>query len=152
MSTMRGAAALPRGKTYRARRRITRAASSSLPGENWKIMRTRHELFFDWAPISALSEQSLRSGFSHVIGLCGLAEKDEVVVENIAPSYRVGRDDPAIVIAAQERIASVFRDAIAMHNRDMPEYRLSLRRGSFDIRFYLGRTRPTDFRVPELDC
>ncbi len=115
-------------------------------------MRTRHELILDWVPISALSEQSLRTGFSHVIGLCGLADKDEVVVENIAPSYRVGRDDPAIVIVAQERIASVFRDAIAMHNRDMPEYRPSLRRGSFDIRFYLGRTRPTDFRVPALDC
>jgi hypothetical protein len=131
-----------RGKYKRAPQRV----------ENWKIKRTPHALLVDWSEMKDSSRQSTRAGFEQVIALCEATRKDEFVVEDIAPDYKNGDADPAIVIAAQERILSIFMQAAATQFRELPEHRLSLRRGAFDLRFYLGLTRPTNFLGPDEDC
>lgn len=117
--------------------------------ENWTITRTSHELLVDWSEMKDSSRQSIRAGFEQIIALCKSTGKDEFVVEDIAPDYKVGSGDPAIVMLAQERIVSMFMQSATNHFRELPEYRLSLRRGAFDLRFYLGRTRPTDYLAPD---
>ncbi len=119
--------------------------------ENWKITRTPHALLVDWSEMKDSSPQSTRAGFEQVISLCEATRKDEFVVEDIAPDYKIGDGDPAIVVAAQERIVSIFMQAAVSRFRELPEHRLSLRRGAFDLRFYLGLTRPTDFVGPDED-
>jgi len=117
--------------------------------ENWKITRTRHELLLDWSEMKDSSRNSTRAGFEQIIALCEAKGKDEFVVEDIAPDYKVGEGDPAIVMEAQERIVWIFMQAATTRFRELPEFRLSIRRGAFDLRFYLGRTRPTDYLGPD---
>jgi len=119
--------------------------------ENWKITRTPYALLVDWSEMKDSSPQSTRAGFEQVISLCEATGKDEFVVEDIAPDYKIGDGDPAIVVAAQERIVSIFMQAAVSRFRELPEHRLSLRRGAFDLRFYMGLTRPTDFVGPDED-
>ncbi len=149
MTTISNAISLSRRQIPERRQKMLQPKNALLESEVWKFARTRHELLIDWSRIEANSAHSIRAGFAQVAELCDEAGKDEFVVENIASRYQVGRDDPAMVIEAQDRIVSLFREAIEKQNRKMPEFRLSLRRGSFDIRFYLGRTRPTDFCAPD---
>jgi hypothetical protein len=113
--------------------------------ENWTITRTLHALLVDWSEMKDASRQSTQAGFKRIIALCKASQKDEFVIENIAPDYVVGSGDPTIVIEAQERIVWMFMQAATTYYRELPEYRLSLRRGAFDLRFYVGRTRPTDY-------
>lgn len=117
--------------------------------QNWKVTRTRHELLVDCSEMRDSSRQSTRAGLEQIMALCKIAGKDEFVIEDIAPDYKVGSSDPTIVLEAQERIVSIFMQAATAHFRELPEYRLSLRRGAFDLRFYLGRTRPTDSLSPD---
>ena len=117
--------------------------------QNWKLTRTRHELLVDWSEMRDSSRQSTRAGLEKIMALCKTAGKDEFVIENIVPDYKVGSSDPMIVLDAQERIVSIFMQAATARFRELPEYRLSLRRGTFDLRFYLGRTRPTDCPGPD---
>ncbi len=117
--------------------------------EDWSVGQTRHELQIDWSTIAELPESNIRAGFTKIAALCDSARKDEFVIENIAPAFVVGRDDASSVMAIQDRIARLLREALDAIGRPVPEYRLSLRRGIFDLRIYLGRTRPTDFTIDD---
>lgn len=119
--------------------------------ENWNIVRTRHELLVDWNDIKDCSDTEARAGFQQIMAFSKEAGVDEFVVENIAPGYKVGVDDPAIVLEVQASIASIFMNAVAKYVPEWPEYRLTRRREVFDIRFYLGQTRPIDCHVPDDD-
>ena len=119
--------------------------------ENWNITRTRHELRVDWNEVKASSRMQNKIGFEQIIVLCQATGRGEFIVENIAPDYKVGDGDPAIVMEAQERIVRVFNQVSKAHFSESPEYRLSLRNGAFDLRFYLGRTHPTYDWAPDLD-
>jgi len=120
--------------------------------ENWKVTRTRYEILVNWSDIKDSSRRSTKAGFEQIIALCKAAQKDEFVVEDIAPGFVPGSGDPKPAMAAQERIVGIFMQAAKPRFRRPPEHRLSLRRGVMDLRFYVGRTLPTDiFISPDED-
>jgi hypothetical protein len=149
MTTARSGGLIARNELLAPKRRTPKTEARMPSSENWQLERTRHEILVDWSKIRDASPDTIRNGFAQAIRHCKSLSKDEFVVENIVPDHTVGQDDPAKVIAAQTQIAALFREAARAENRSMPEYRLSLRRGAFDVRFYLGRTRPTDHKAPE---
>jgi hypothetical protein len=117
--------------------------------EHWKVTQTRHELLVDWDEIKDSSPQSFDAGFERVMMLFESTGKHEFIVENIVPGYQIGHADPQVVLQAEERIVSIFVQATKARFRDCQVYRLSLRHGAFDLRFYLGRSRPTDYWGPD---
>ncbi len=117
----------------------------------WNVTKLPHAVLVGWSEIKDSSPQSARAGFDQVIALCEATRKDEFVVEDIAPDYRIGYGKPEIVIKAQERIVSIFMQVASTRFRQLPEHRLSLRGATFDLRFYLRRNRPTDSQGPVED-
>ena len=79
------------------------------------------------------------------IRLAELRGKTEMVICNIALDTIAGERDATIVVEAQEEIEDIIEDVSKRLGREMPECRLTLRTGEFDIRCYLGREKPSDF-------
>jgi len=117
--------------------------------EAWKIKTAPFQMLLDWNNVEGFSARSIQIGFEYIIEQCLASELDEFVVEDIVPGYTPGADDPAIVLEAEAEIVRIFQEASISHFRNNPEWRLSLRHGAFDIRFYLGKTRPFDRILPE---
>ena len=79
------------------------------------------------------------------IRLAELRGKSEMVICNIALDTIAGERDATIVVEAQEEIEDIIEDVSKRLGREMPECRLNLRAGEFDIRCYLGREKPSDY-------
>lgn len=139
--------------TNRKPKRRKRAESEGSPRKPAKLMleSTRHEFRVDWNDIQDAVSRSAYAGIDEITTLCIEHGKDEFVVENIAPNYNVGVDDPIILLRIQERIVNAFLELASPLPANRTEYRLSRRRNNFDLRFYVGRTRPTDCKVPDDD-
>ena len=75
--------------------------------------------------------------------------KSELLICNITPWFRIGEGDVTQVTEIQNRIVSQLTNACRRIGQDIPETRLSLRNGEFDIRCYLGREKPSDFFFEE---
>lgn len=104
----------------------------------------RHEVLIEWNKLSNFPAQALREQFTKLIQLCKYTEKDELVIANIAPSFRVGAGNIDEIHTIQNHIVSTLLNVVASFQQSKPETRLSLRRGEFDIRVYLGNTFPRD--------
>lgn len=109
----------------------------------------RHEVLIEWGKLSIFPAQVIREQFTKLIQLCNDTDKDELVIVNIAPSFRVGTHDLDEVLAIQNQIVSTLLGVATSFQRGEPETRLSLRRGEFDIRVYLGATCPRDLDYKE---
>ena len=103
-----------------------------------------YDLTVEWSLLRGFSRQGIMSRFIEGIKLCHQERKDEFVITNIAPFFIVGNDDPSALLEIQDYIVSVFTEAMVWQHRDAPVFRLARRGNEFDVRFYLGRTRPTD--------
>ncbi len=77
--------------------------------------------------------------------LADLRGKEELLIENITPWVKVGRTDTSKVPVVQDKIERLIQAACRQIGRASPVCRLDLRHGIFNIRCYLGRTRPSDF-------
>jgi len=115
----------------------------------WKIKSAPYQMLLEWCHVGGLSARSIQIGFECIIEQCLAAELDEFVVEDIVPGHTPGVDDPSVVLETEARIVKLFQEASISHFRNNPEFRLSLRNGMFDIRFYVGKTLPCDCIVPE---
>jgi len=71
-------------------------------------------------------------------------KRSELLICNIAPWVKVGKSDVTRVPETQDRVMQILSDACDYLGRDIPEARLTLHFGEFDIRCYLGREKPTD--------
>ncbi len=70
-------------------------------------------------------------------------DRDELLIANFAPDVEVGSPQ---VAELQGKIEELVAEACARIGDDAPEMRLSLHGDEYDLRCYLGRSRPTDFR------
>ena len=130
-------------------RRKTRGVRK--PTDAWELRRTLYEILIGWSEIRDVPRSEIRQCLSRMISLCTETGKDEVVIENIVPSFKVGRDDPGQILSVQDEIVALFSEAMMGADGELPEFRLGLRRGEFEVRFYMGRTRPTDFDFIEAE-
>lgn len=73
-------------------------------------------------------------------------DKEELLIANFAPGVPVGSP---VVTDLQLQIEEYLREAATRLGRDVPEMRLSLRGEEYDLRCYLGRSRPTDFQAEQ---
>lgn len=105
---------------------------------------TLHTISLDWAQLSNSTHQDVISGFVQAIIYCRNTQKEELVLRDIAPASKIGRDDPSQVVALYDQILHMFTEAFFLAGRDVPEVRLNLNRGQFDLRFYMGREIPRD--------
>lgn len=131
--------------------KATQRQSSKQIVESLKMGETLSAVSVDWALLRDSSRRVALSFFVRAIKFCQESQKEEFVVANIVPWIRVGRDNPSAVMQAQNDIVAIFMEAIAGRRRDIPEFRLNLRRGEFDVRFYLGKEKPTDCHFDD-DC
>ena len=69
-------------------------------------------------------------------------DKDELLITNMAPGAEVGS---AAVADFQDHVEALVEEAAARIGHDAPEMRLSLRGDQYDLRCYMGRTKPTDY-------
>lgn len=132
-------------------RKRRKSQSSTQLIDDWQIERLPRALHVAWPDIKDCSQSTLRAGFHQIITQCEMRQKQEFVVENIAPDYKVEDGNPTILMAAQMRIASIFYKATEKRFLATPEHRLSRRGDAFDLRFYLWQTRPTDFLRTYMD-
>lgn len=79
------------------------------------------------------------------IRLAELRGKSELLLVNVTPWINISLGKITSVPETQSRIEELLRKACLRLKRDVPEVRLSLRGGEFDVRCYLGREKPTDF-------
>jgi len=82
--------------------------------------------------------------FVEALRLADLRGKQELYLDNIAPWIKVGQADTGQVPIIQDKIQRHLDTACQQMGREMPVCRLDLRHGTFGIRCYLGRTKPTD--------
>lgn len=83
----------------------------------------------------------------HVIEAIRLAElrgKSELVMLNITPWIKIRSGEITNVPETQELLEGLLTRACNRLKCDMPEIRLTLRGGEFDLRCYLGREKPSD--------
>lgn len=109
-----------------------------------KLEETRKAISFNWMQINNWPRQEIISGFVQAITRCQQTRKEELVLRDIAPESRIGRDDPSQVVEIHDRITGLFSEAVNSLMRDIPQVRLNLNRGQFDMRFYIGREIPRD--------
>jgi hypothetical protein len=113
------------------------------------IEKTIYEVSVGWSQFWTYSNGCLGGAFSELIEYCRETGKDELLIRNIAPASKVGPNDTATVLAVQKAIVAFVCDTITKCGMDKPESRLALRQGQFDIRFYLGKQKPTNFLCEE---
>lgn len=75
--------------------------------------------------------------------------KQELMIENIAPAVHTSEAAGSRVPLLKKEIESYLEAACSKSNGDTPECRLDLHNGSFGLRCYLGRMKPTDFIFAE---
>ena len=75
--------------------------------------------------------------------------KQELMIENIAPAVHSPDKEASRVPLLKKEIESFLEVACSKSNGEMPECRLDLHNGSFGLRCYLGRMKPTDFIFAE---
>jgi len=78
------------------------------------------------------------------IRLADLRRKPELNINDITPLIEVGDADAAQVPIIQQNIQDKLMLACKKMKRPLPECRLDLSHGKFNIRCYLGRTKPSD--------
>lgn len=123
--------------------------SSDLEGEaadrhDFAIQINHRDIVVEWSWLSRLPIRVMRSELTRIIKLCANAQKDELVILNIAPSVRREGGDINEVLSIQAKIVSTVLNVTAAFRQSPPEIRLSSRRDEFDVRIYLGATRPCD--------
>jgi hypothetical protein len=109
----------------------------------------RHEVQIEWSQFAGFPTELICEQLTKLCQLCNDARKDELVILNIAPSFRVGTDNFGDILTIQDDIASTLLLVTAPFQPVQPEIRLSLRRGEFDMRVYLGTTCPRDFEYAD---
>ena len=77
------------------------------------------------------------------IDMAATQDREEFLVIDIAPGEPVGS---AKISEIQGRLEKVISEGFSRVGRQTPETRLSLRGSEYDLRLYIGRSRPTDFR------
>jgi|GEM_PF-3258093 len=96
---------------------------------------------------SNMWRESCELAVAHVMEAVRLTElrgKNELLITNITPWVEVGADDATEITLQQEKFEEALKKVCQRLKRDMPEIRLSLRAGEFDLRCYLGTEKPTD--------
>ena len=106
--------------------------------------KTRASLSFDAADIAGFSPGEISGFLQSLIRICASLGKQELVISNIAPQVRLGKGDLGVVPSIHDEFVVHFANAFFTQGRNLPEHRLVLRRGEFDIRFYVGHERPTE--------
>lgn len=94
-----------------------------------------------------ICQQPTEVSLAQVIEAIRLAElrgKNELVLLNVTPWVNIMQGKITNVPETQIRIEELMNKACMRLKRDVPEVRLSLRGGEFDVRCYLGREKPTD--------
>ena len=76
--------------------------------------------------------------------LADLRDKTELKINNFAPWIEVGCHESCQVPILQQKIQRSLAAACKKLKRRVPASRLSLARGQYGIRCYLGRNKPTD--------
>lgn len=109
-----------------------------------KYEKTRDSISFDAKDIAGLSPGEISDFLQSLIQICGSLGKQDLVISNIAPQVRLGKGDLGVVPNIHDEFVVHFANAFFTQGRNLPEHRLVLRRGEFDIRFYIGHERPTD--------
>jgi len=131
-------------RSLRARKR-TGPTAAAKKKDAYIVSFCRHDIAIEWRDLRDSPRAEKLAEFVKLIALCKKSKIDELVVQNILPTFRVGTDEPALVLGVQDEIVPIAVEAAVWCKSEPPEWRLSLRRGMFDIRFYLGRARPTDY-------
>ena len=108
------------------------------------IQINHRDIVVEWRWLSILPVQIMRSELTRLINLCADTHKDELVILNIAPSSHSRVDGIDEVLTVQAQIVSTILNVTASFRQNPPEIRLSRRREEFDLRIYLGSTRPCD--------
>ena len=109
-----------------------------------KYEKTRDSISFDAKEIAGLSPGEISGFLQSLIQICGSLGKQELIISNIAPQVQLGKGDLGVVPNIHDEFVVHFANAFFTQGRNLPEHRLVLRRGEFDIRFYIGHERPTD--------
>ncbi len=109
-----------------------------------KYEKTRDSISFDAKDIAGLSPGEISGFLQSLIRICGSLGKQELVISNIAPQVQLGKGDLGVVPNIHDEFVVHFANAFFTQGRNLPEHRLVLRRGEFDIRFYVGHERPTE--------
>lgn len=126
--------------------------TNALPlGENmFKYEKSRSGISFGASEIVGISPAETSSILQSVIRICESLEKQELMITNIVPNFRPGKDDLTTVPDVQDEIVDLFAIAFAAQRKSLPVNRLVLRRGEFDIRFYVRDEKPIDFFADEV--
>ena len=111
--------------------------------------KTRAAISFDAADIAGLSPGEISGFLQSLIRTCALLGKQELVISNIAPQVRLGKDDLGVVPDIYDEFIAYFAKAFNAQRQNLPVHRMVLRRGEFDIRFYVGQQRPTDYEFED---
>ncbi len=108
-----------------------------------------HPFKITWSAIEVPATTLLNDDFEvgvaamvYAIDLAKANAREEFLVINIAPDEPVGSSQ---VSEVQARLEEVISTAFSRTGRAVPEMRLSLRGHEYDLRLYIGRTKPTDF-------
>ena len=109
-----------------------------------KYEKTRDSISFDAEDIAGLSPGEISGFLQSLIRICGSLGKQELIISNIASQVQLGKGDLGVVPNIHDEFVVHFANAFFTQGRNLPEHRLVLRRGEFDIRFYIGHERPTD--------
>ena len=109
-----------------------------------KYEKTRDSISFDAKDIAGLSPGEISGFLQSLIRICGSLGKQELIISNIASQVQLGKGDLGVVPNIHDEFVVHFANAFFTQGRNLPEHRLVLRRGEFDIRFYIGHERPTD--------
>jgi len=120
------------------------------PRRRQHVSNRRSFLKVTWSSVemdgATLSHDTFDVSVSNAVEALKMArsnDREEMLISDIASGYEVGSPD---IPAIQERLERVITEACARIGQDRPEMRLSLRGQSYDLRCYLGRTKPTDYQ------
>jgi hypothetical protein len=94
-----------------------------------------------------LWREPFASALDHVIEAIRVAElrgKSELLMSDVTPWVKIVKGEISNVPETQKHVEELISRACARLKRDIPEIRLTLRGGEFDIRCYLGREKPSD--------
>jgi hypothetical protein len=120
------------------------------PRKRQNVSNRRSFLKVTWSSVELdgdnLSQDTFDVAVSTAVEALKLArsnDREELLVNDIAPGLDVGSVD---IPEIQQRLENIIAEACARIGQDRPEMRLSLRGNCYDLRCYLGRTKPTDYR------
>lgn len=124
-------------------------AFSGYSEQRRQVAQDYDDLKLTWSAVevegASLTNAASEAGIAHAIDALAMARdnsREEVIVTNIASGVAVGT---AEVSELHQKCDRIMAKAAARLGQEAPEMRLSLRGGEYDLRCYVGRTRPTDF-------